>query len=112
MGSPVVANLYMERFEMNVLNTHDKKPMLWLRYIDDTLVIWQRITQVSRTPKCTTQKHPVHNGYEKGGLVPFLDVIIKRKSNGKLGHAVYRKSTRTDQYLNANWHHHPSQKAT
>ena len=37
--SPIVANLYMEEFEVGALNTTANKPELWLRYVDDTYVI-------------------------------------------------------------------------
>jgi hypothetical protein len=47
---------------------------------------------------------------EENNSIPFLDVLIKRKSNGDLGHVVYRKKTHTENYLHANSHHHPNQK--
>jgi hypothetical protein len=39
--SPVIAGLYMEKFEEEALETYEKKPKLFLRYMDDTFVIWQ-----------------------------------------------------------------------
>ena len=42
MGSPVrpiVANLYMEYFEQNILSTASHSHKMWLRYVDDTFVI-------------------------------------------------------------------------
>jgi hypothetical protein len=47
---------------------------------------------------------------ENSGRLPFLDISIQRKKDGTLGHDVYRKPTHTDLYLNAESHHHPSQK--
>ncbi|GJQ78841.1 hypothetical protein Trydic_g2681 [Trypoxylus dichotomus] len=38
---------------------------------------------------------------EKDGVIPFLDVLVKRKPNARLGHSVYRKPTHTDRYLHA-----------
>ena len=40
LGSPIVANLYMEYFELLVL---PPTPRLWLRYVDDTFVIQKEL---------------------------------------------------------------------
>ncbi|ERL95905.1 hypothetical protein D910_00580, partial [Dendroctonus ponderosae] len=47
---------------------------------------------------------------EKNGCLPFLDVLVTRKPNGKLAHTVYRKPTHTDRYLHSGSNHHPRQK--
>ncbi len=42
MGSPisaVVANLYMEFFEKEALNSTPVKPVLWKKYVDDTFCL-------------------------------------------------------------------------
>ncbi|XP_003724886.1 uncharacterized protein LOC100889582 [Strongylocentrotus purpuratus] len=38
--SPVIANIFMEHFETTALQTLSQRPSLWLRYVDDTFVIW------------------------------------------------------------------------
>ena len=38
--SPNYANLFMDRFKTNALNYWDKKPLIWLRFIDDIFMIW------------------------------------------------------------------------
>ena len=38
--SPILADLYTESFEANAIETADKKPSLWLCYIDKTFVVW------------------------------------------------------------------------
>ena len=38
--SPVLANLYMEYFETEILLNVAEMPPLWLRYMDDCFVIW------------------------------------------------------------------------
>jgi hypothetical protein len=47
---------------------------------------------------------------EKDGHLPFLDIDIYRKTDGSLGHKVYRKPTHTNLYLQQNSHHHPANK--
>ncbi|KAJ9574561.1 hypothetical protein L9F63_008272 [Diploptera punctata] len=38
---------------------------------------------------------------EQEQRLPFLDVLVIRRPDGRLAHTVYRKSTHTDRYLNA-----------
>ena len=38
--SPVLANLYMDYFETEILPNVTEMPPLWLRYMDDCFVIW------------------------------------------------------------------------
>jgi len=40
----------------------------------------------------------------------FLDVLLTKKANGRLGYQVYRKKTHIDRYLHVESHHHPTQK--
>jgi hypothetical protein len=112
--SPVVANLYMEKFETYALSTFPLKPKVFLRYVDDTFVIWQHgrdelirffnhLNSINNNIQFTME-------IESKKKLPFLDVLVTRNSDGTLGHSVYRKPTHTDRYLNANSHHHPAQK--
>ncbi|KAJ4432356.1 hypothetical protein ANN_20975 [Periplaneta americana] len=47
---------------------------------------------------------------EKDGRLPFLDVMVQRRTDGTLGHDVYRKPTHTDRYLHKTSKHHPGLK--
>ena len=38
--SPVIANLYMETFEQEAIHFATDKPKFWVRYVDDTFVVW------------------------------------------------------------------------
>ncbi|XP_071440799.1 uncharacterized protein [Hetaerina americana] len=119
MGSPlstVIANLYMEKFEKSAIETYSKKPKLWLRYVDDTFVIWQHGTkELNDFLRHLNNQHRAIQftmELEKNKQIPFPDVLVKRKEDGSLGHAVYRKATHTDRYLKSLPHHHPAQKAS
>jgi hypothetical protein len=112
--SPIVANLYMEKFEKNSLETYPLKPSRWKRYVDDTNVKWphgkeeldkffEHLNGISENIKFTME-------LEENNSIPFLDILMTRKHNGTLGHKVFRKKTHTDSYLHADSHHHPSQK--
>ncbi|XP_068083584.1 uncharacterized protein [Anabrus simplex] len=112
--SPVIANFYMEFFEEEALQTAVNKPSCWFRFVDDTFVIWghgeealdgflTHLNSIHPRIQFTVEK-------EKDGELAFLDVLVKRKNDGSLGHQVYRKPTHTDRYLNKNSNHHPGQK--
>jgi hypothetical protein len=38
--SPVISNIFMEHFEEIALDTADHRTAKWLRYVDDTFVVW------------------------------------------------------------------------
>jgi len=38
--SPIIANFYMEDFEMKAIGIAIHKPSCWYRYDDDNFVIW------------------------------------------------------------------------
>lgn len=39
--SPILANVFMECFEEEAIRTTQTKSTLWLRYVDNTFVLWQ-----------------------------------------------------------------------
>ena len=109
MGSPVsliVANLYMEHFESIALSTAPRPPSLWFRYVDDTFVLaheddvdslTSHINNIDDHIQFTTEP-------ETQGKLPFLDLCVTVLDDTSIK-IIYRKPTRTDQYLNFNSHH-------
>ena len=114
MGSPIsviVANLVMESIENKMLKDFASPPRIWLRYIDDTFVVFKK-TEVVSFHKFTNNiedsiKFTVEQ--EVGNAIPFLDVLVIR-NNGQLTTKSYRKPTHTIRYLNFNSCHTFSQK--
>ena len=99
--SPVLANLYMEYYETELLPQISPSPPLWLRYVDDVILAWDQqtdfqgfLSQVNDlTPsiKFTTE-------WEQDRSLPFLDARIHRQTSGFL-FEIYRKPTHSGQYL-------------
>ncbi|XP_071450829.1 uncharacterized protein [Hetaerina americana] len=112
--SPAIANIFMEDLEEKALASCNLPPKCWLRYVDDTFVIWphgeEKLEEFHRELNNINSAIKFTKELEKDGRLPFLDVLVRRKLDGTLGHSVYRKPTHTDRYLHATSHHHPQQK--
>jgi hypothetical protein len=112
--SPVRANFFMEDFETKALHLTPHKPTHWLRYVDDTFIIWphgqQRLTEFLDHLNSLHPKIQFTMETEKYGHLPFLDVDIYRRLDDTLGHKVYRKTTHPNIYLQQDSHHHPANK--
>lgn len=111
--SPVFANIFMEDFEQKAIASSTVKPEVWLRYVDDTFVIWSHgkqkldeftdhLNNISPSIKLTTE-------IETQNTLPFLDVNVTRENN-KLNTTVFRKKTHTGRYLNYTSNHSVSVK--
>ncbi|XP_071446166.1 uncharacterized protein [Hetaerina americana] len=112
--SPVIASFFMEDFEEKALNSAPMGPKCFFRYVDGTFIIWPHgLNTLNAFLEHMNNQHPnIRFAMEivKNHRLPFLDILIHRKRDGRLGHSVYRKPTHTDPYLNGNSHHHPAQR--
>ena len=112
--SPVVANLFMEAFEKRALESAVLRPRLWLRYVDDTFVLWPHSAEeLDAFQDRLNSQHPAIQftmEKESDGKIAFLDVLVERKGS-KLSTGVYRKKTHTDRYINFQSYHHPRVKS-
>ena len=106
--SPIVANIFMEKFEKEALDTAPHPLSLWKRYVDDTFVIqeeqhkeefFHHINSIDPNIKFTTETT------KADGSMPFLDTLVTPQSDGSLATTVYRKPTHTNQYLQWDSHH-------
>ena len=116
MGTPMAvnyANLFLEKFETDMLDEFEKKhqlrPLIWLRYIDDVLLIWQHSEEslkvfidfcdnFSQSRKMSSKIKFEANMSEE--TVNFLDVKVSVVNN-KLKTSLYTKSTDAHLYLNS-----------
>lgn len=108
--SPIVVNLYMENFEQRALETYSLTPKVWIRYVDDTFVVWPHGEEaLNGFQTHLNGQHPsiqFTREDEREDKLPFLDVLVKR-SGKRIKTSVYRKVTHTDRYIHYTSHHHP-----
>ncbi|XP_072020645.1 uncharacterized protein [Amphiura filiformis] len=105
--SPVIANLYMEHFEITALRNSPVKPSVWLRYVDDTYVIIRETDVKIFTEHINSQNSHIKftSEPEVDGFLAFLDTKVLRNADGSVSISIYRKPTHTDQYLHFDSHH-------
>ena len=74
--SPIIANFYMEHFELEALSTFARPPEIWYRYVDDTF----------------TKPHDVHQAtYDVGSFTdhfnsrdPYIQFTMETETDVKL----------------------------
>ena len=106
--SPIVADLYMENFEVRAINTSPHIPLMWKRFVDDTFVVIKAAHKQEFLEHINSIDHHIQFTSEDSkpdGSTPFLDMTIKPKEDGRLSTTVYRKPTHTDLYLQWDSHH-------
>ncbi|BHF72171.1 hypothetical protein SprV_0401523500 [Sparganum proliferum] len=113
MGSPIsgfLAEITMQKLEATALPLVN--PNLWLRYVDDTFVIVKKdqLETLHNTINSTMPgiQFTLEEGVDKE--LPFLDVLVQRKTDGTLRTSVYRKETYADVILHYESNHPISHK--
>ena len=111
MGSPIstlIANLFMEEFEVKALSTTPHPPCLWVRFVDDTLVIHKTEHSTQLLHHINSRDPNTQFTVEEPGRdcsIPFLDTKDTPGPNNTIHTKVYRKPTHTDQYLHWDSNH-------
>ena len=91
--SPIIANLFMEKFEQKSLSKTHSKPKWWSRYVDDTFIIWAhgREELVKFVDHLNKQFDSIKftMEMEESNFLPFLDTLVIRKQDVGVSHKVY-----------------------
>ena len=106
--SPIVANLYMESFEVEVIRSAPHPPYLWKRFVDYTFTILQSSPKDGFLEHLNSVDQHIQFTAEdqrSDGAMPFLDILVTPGRDGSLSTSVYRKPTHTDLYLQWDSHH-------
>ena len=81
--SPIVANLYMKELENKALEAAKLYPRMWVRYIDNTFVLWLHGEQYFESfHQHLNSQHPAIQftmEREQQNRIAFLDVSVERK---------------------------------
>ena len=111
--SPIVANLYMEDFEIRAISSAVHPPSIWKRFVDDTFVVIESSRKEEFLDHINNMDPHIQFTTEDAkldGSLPFLDTIVLIQPDNSLLTSVFRKPTYTDIYLHWDSHHHLSAK--
>ena len=99
--APSYANIFMGAIENKLINMSERKPLIWLRYIDDIFMIWKHGREtLNKFLETANSFHPTikFTSHISTSQVPFLDVMVSLK-NGRLITDLYSKPSDTFNYL-------------
>ena len=112
--APAYANIFMAQFEKQHIYPYIKnKSILYLRYIDETFMIWTGTNQEllifleNLNSKHKTIKFEHNISHSK---ISLLDTLIHKDKNNTLQTTLYRKPTDQQSYLHAHSDHPKSLK--
>ena len=86
---------------------------MWKRFVDDTFVVIKAAHKQDFLDHINSIDHHIQFTSEDSkldGSMPFLDMMITPKDDGRLSTTVYRRPTHKDSYLQWNSHHTISSK--
>ena len=106
--SPLIANIFMEEFEVKALSSIPHPPFLLQRFVDDTFVINRAEHSQDLLHHINNQDPHIQSTVEptQQGSLPFLDTLVTIEPDSTFSTTVYRKHTHTDQYLHWDSNHH------
>ena len=110
--SPLLANIYMEAFESILLPGILPRDVYWFRYVDDIICLWPVDVSIDDFLIDLNSLVPsiqFTSEIEVEGKLPFLDVLIHRRSIGFF-YEIYRKPTNILSYIHCFSYHQKSVK--
>ena len=99
--APSMACLFMGRLEETMLSGVTKKPLMWIRYIDDVFFLWPHgPDELQHFVDFCNSVHPTIKFTSETSIteIPFLDVMVSIKE-GQLITDLYSKPTDSHQFL-------------
>ena len=131
--SPVMSNIYMEHFEVYLMDDvipANIRPLLWMKYVDDIFCCYEDMAtfetfldllnsirptiqftfELSRTDRFIDGQPSLPPDVTES--LPFLELEVMRKSTGNLTFRIYRKPCHAGNYLHAFSHQPLSQNTT
>ena len=97
--SPIVANLFMEDFEIRAINSAVDPPRIWKSFVDDTFVVKDSAKKQNFLEHINNMDPHIQFTSEDAipdGSLPFLDTIVLPQPDNSLLTSVYRKPPNTD----------------
>ena len=107
MGSPSSVLTNMKYFEEMALGSTSLKPSMWLRYVDDTFILWLHQKDVQTLLDHVNLTQPSIQFImekEQDNKLPFLNILVTCTEQG-FRSSLYHKPTFTRQYFNFNFNH-------
>ena len=94
MGSPMsalIANIFMEEFEVKALHSFPHPPSLWLRFVDDTFVINKAEHSQDLLQHINSQDPHIQFTVEptQQNSLPFLDTLVTIEPDNTFSTTVY-----------------------
>ena len=110
MGTPtysIVAEIFIQTFESTAITTHQHKPRIWERHVNNIFAIIKK----QHIHELLNHLNNLHTNIkftietEQDSTQSFLDTLLKRHPDKSISVNIYRKPTHTDQYLHFTSHH-------
>ena len=103
--SPILANLFMEFFEKDLLSEPNMGIIKWYRYVDDVFALVPSSTEIEELNNKLNLRHTnIKFKYELevNNRLPFLDcMVIKDVNSGHFKFDIYRKPSHCNNYIHA-----------